>query len=108
MIDLEKEKPISPAAAAQLLPAGRLGRPVSESCVLRWIQKGVEIGSGERVRLEGLRLGRRWITSVAALQRFAARQTPENVAEPAPLSRSAEQRTRASETAAKELLAIGI
>jgi hypothetical protein len=57
VIDLTKEKLIGLAAAAQVLPASRLGRPVTESCVLRWIQKGVRLPSGERVRLEAIRLG---------------------------------------------------
>src|ERR1700676_1506291 len=103
MIDMTKEKLIGLKAAAQLLPSSRLGRPVSPTCVQRWLEGGVKLPSGECVRLEGVRLGRRWLTSVAALQRFAARQTPDHIEEPAPLPRSTEQRTRASEMAAKAL-----
>jgi hypothetical protein len=76
MIELRNETVISLSAAAAMLPPGRRGRPVSISCVFRWITKGVRLPSGEVVYLEALRVGGRWLTSVEALQRFAERQTP--------------------------------
>jgi hypothetical protein len=108
MIDLRHEKLIGLRAAAEVLPPGRLGRPVSQSCVMRWIQRGVQLSSGDRVRLEAVRIGGRWLTSVEALQRFAARQTPDPVEEPAPLPRSVEERRRASDAAARALEAMGV
>lgn len=57
------------------LPPGRRGRHVSLSCALRWTLNGVRLPSGEIVRLEAIRLGGRWLTSIEALQRFAERQT---------------------------------
>ena len=62
--------------AARLLPPYRHGRPVSVSCVSRWIRHGLRTPHGQ-VRLEAFRLGRRWLTSIEALERFAAAQTPE-------------------------------
>src|SRR4051794_2581017 len=77
MIDFGTETTISLSDAARLLPRGRRGRPVSISCLLRWIITGARLPSGERVRLEGLRLGGRWVTSMQAIQRFAIRLTPQ-------------------------------
>jgi hypothetical protein len=108
VIDLEDEKLITLRAAGQMLPPGRLGKPRSEGCVRRWIVTGVKLPSGERLRLEAVRIGGRWLTSVEALQRFAARQTPEALDEPAPLPRSVDERQRASEAAAKALEAMGV
>jgi hypothetical protein len=75
-IELKSESIISLAQAARLLPPGRRGRPVTLSCVLRWILDGVKIPAG-RVRLEAIRIGGRWLTSIEAMERFAARQTPD-------------------------------
>jgi hypothetical protein len=83
MIDLQRETLISLTKAAQLLPPGPRG-PKSPSCILRWILDGVQLPSGEHLRLEGVKLGAQWFTSVEALQRFGERQTPEPANGPAP------------------------
>ena len=41
--------------------------------VARWIQKGCRSVSGERVHLEAVRRGYKWVTSAEALLRFFAR-----------------------------------
>jgi hypothetical protein len=107
-IGLQAETPISLGQAARLLPTGRRGRPVTLSCVLRWVLDGVKLPNGQTVRLEAVRMGGRWITSVEALERFAARQTPRLDSEPAPAPRSPTKRQRASEQAAQELEKHGI
>jgi len=107
-IDLSSERTISLAAAARLLPPGRRGRPVNLSTLLRWVLDGVKLPDGKRVRLEGVRLGNRWITSVEALERFAARQTPDLDDDQPKLSRTPTARQRASERAAKALEQAGI
>lgn len=76
MIDLRNETPLSLNAATRLLPAGRNGRPVSLSCIFRWITEGILAPDGTRVRLEASRLGGRWLTTFEAIERFADRQTP--------------------------------
>jgi hypothetical protein len=107
MIDLLAENTLSLNAAAKKLPAGRRGRPVTLSCLIRWITDGAKGPTGERIRLEAIRLGGRWITSTEALQRFAAALTPN--AEPeAPAARTPGQRQRASERAAQQLGDAGI
>ena len=65
---LLEETTLGLAEAARSLPAGRKGRRPHLSTLLRWILEGVRGPRGERVRLEGLRLGSRWITSKEALQ----------------------------------------
>jgi hypothetical protein len=44
--------------------------------LLRWILTGARAPSGELVKLEGMRIGGRWMTSKEALQRFGERLTP--------------------------------
>src|SRR5262245_703273 len=69
---------ISLAQAARLLPPSRSGRPVNPATVWRWALDGVRTTDGRRVRLEVARLGCRWLTSKAALERFLAAQQPQS------------------------------
>ena len=108
MIDLTRESALSLAQAADLLPPGRGGARPTLGCVLRWVLKGAKSPSGELVRLEAIRLGGRWLTSREALQRFAERLTPSLDSEPPPAPRTANQRRRASEVAARELEKMGV
>lgn len=106
-IELNNERTLSLAAAARMLPPGRRGRPVTISCILRWILDGVKTPGGV-VRLEGLRIGGRWITSVEALERFAAAQTPHFETAPSNSPRSATASQRAATQADRELERLGI
>jgi hypothetical protein len=108
-IDIRNETLIGLRAAARMLPPGRRGRPVTLSCLFRWIVDGVKLSDGSVCRLAGVRMGGRWLTSVEALQRFAEAQTPRVQAEKGPASwRSPARRQRDSERAAKELERAGI
>src|SRR5262249_43174682 len=107
VIDLKTETPVSLSQAARLLPPGRRGRPVTLSCVLRWVLDGVRLPSGDTVRLEAIRLGGRWLTSVEAMERFALSQTPR-LDSPTPVIRTPRQRLRAAERATRELKRVGI
>ena len=106
-IDLKTETTISLLQAARMQPPGRRGRPVTLSCVLRWILKGCRGPAGEMVRLEGIRIGGRWITSIEAMERFAGRLTPD-LDNPPVTPRSPSRRQRASERAAAALEKLGI
>jgi hypothetical protein len=108
MFDVSSESTTSLTQAARLLPPGRRGRPVSLSCILRWVLTGATGPSGERVRLEAVRLGGRWVTSREAIQRFAERLTPRLDGDTRPAPRSPTSRRRASERAAAELERAGI
>jgi hypothetical protein len=69
-IDLKTETIIDLKQAPPYLGRSRNGRPVHYSYLVRAIRKGI---NGHR--LEALRIGNRWITSVEALQRWAEIQT---------------------------------
>jgi hypothetical protein len=108
-IDLRHETLMGLAQAARRLPSGRSDRPVSPSTVFRWVHDGVKLPDGKIVRLEAIRLGGRWLTSVEALERFAVAQTPrlDETSEPPGLPRSPSVRRRASQRAATELESAG-
>jgi hypothetical protein len=106
MIDLKSEQLLSLAEAAQRLPRGRGGRPTHFSTILRWILTGVRGPADEKVKLEAIRLGDRWLTSAEALQRFAEALTPKS--EAPPTLRSPARRERAAARAGAALEAAGI
>jgi hypothetical protein len=106
-IVLANETLLGLGQAARRVPSGRANRPVNPSTIFRCIHDGVKRWDGSVVRLEAVRLGGRWLTSLEALQRFAEAQTPA-LADPAPTPRTPTARQRASERAAAELAKVGI
>jgi hypothetical protein len=108
VIDLTAETPIPLQDACRLIPPARNGKRCHLSTVLRWILAGARGPSGERVRLEAVRLGDRWLTSREALQRFSERLTPCLDSPASPPPRTPTQRRRASERAARELEKEGV
>src|SRR6516162_3689488 len=77
MIDTTQEQLIRLADAARLIPPARRGKKTHESTVLRWILTGTKAPDGSTVRLDGIRLGGKWLTSREALQRFGEALTPD-------------------------------
>jgi len=82
--------------------------PSNPRTFARWILRGVQTADGNRVFLEAVRVGGRWMTSEAALDRFfdaltAAARPPL----PPGQLRSPTARTRASEAAEAELKKLG-
>jgi hypothetical protein len=108
MIDLQAEHLVNLAEAARLIPPARRGKRTHLSTILRWIIEGARTPIGDRVQLEGIRLGGRWMTSREALQRFGERLTPKLHTEQTQAPRSPTKRQRASERAAQTLDRIGI
>jgi hypothetical protein len=106
MNTLTNEQLLSFSQAAKRIPAGRNQRPTHVSTLVRWILAGVK-GPNGKVRLEAIRFGGRWLTSVEALERFAAAQTP-NLADRPQLPRSPAARQRAIERADARLQKLGI
>jgi hypothetical protein len=102
MINLSTETILPLSLAAKRVPASRNGRKTHLSTLLRWILQGVD-----GIRLEGVRLGGRWVTSQEALQRFAEALTPDLTANPR-TSRSPGARERADDRARRQLDQIGI
>jgi hypothetical protein len=108
MIDLSSEPPISLAAAARLIPPARKGKRTHLSTLLRWILTGAKAPDGTVVRLDAIRLGGRWMTSAAALQRFAEQLTPRLDSPAPPDVRTPTQRQRACDQASRNLEKAGI
>ncbi len=94
--------------AARRVPRTRRDRPVTLSCLFRWITTGVIGPDGERVKLEAARLAGKWVTTPGAIRRFVEAQTPHVAAEATRAPRSPARRQRASERAGKELDELGI
>jgi hypothetical protein len=94
--------------AARRVPRTRQDRPVTLSCLFRWITTGVIGPNGQRIKLEAARLAGKWITTPGAIRRFVEAQTPRHDIGAAPVPRSPNRRRRASERAAEELERIGI
>jgi hypothetical protein len=70
-----------PLAGETLLPIGRVAErfpgangnlQLSSKAVANWIRKGADTPTRQRVRLEAIRVGSRWITSEEAVTRFLA------------------------------------
>ena len=109
MLDITTEDTLTLTDACKVLPRGRNGARPQLSTLLRWVLEGVRGLDGRLVRLEAVRLGRKWVTSRAALQRFAAALTPAlSDATSSPRPRSPTTRRRAAEKAGQSLEEIGI
>lgn len=75
LVHLMRESPLTATEAAK-----RCG--VTTNAVVRWMKRGKPI-EGVRVRLEGWRVGRVWMTTAEALARFIGASTWLNRLEPA-------------------------
>jgi hypothetical protein len=109
MLDLTRERGLSLAEAAKLIPPSRGGKKTHLSTILRWILHGAKGPQGSLVHLEAVRLGGRWLTTREAIHRFTERLTPS--LDPATTSGTPQtpgQRQRAAEQAAHELDQLGI
>ncbi len=105
MLETESVLPFSEAAAR--LPRFR-GKRVNVSTIWRWARKGLH---GQR--LEVVRLGHRFLTSVEALDRFAAKLAtieipPRQPARERPRRPTASGRRRSVESAKRKLGRAGI
>lgn len=109
MIDLATENIRSLAQAAKLIPSNKT-TTVSPCTVWRWCTTGVRALDGRQVKLDAIRIGGRWVTSVEAIDRFSRDLTgvaAEDEVRPTP-SRSPSKRQSASARAAEKLQAAGI
>jgi hypothetical protein len=97
------------SAAARLLPSHRGDGRVSATTIWRWITAGTRTSDGRTFRLEAARVGGRWLTSRAALARYAAALTPAANPTPTPSTptRTPAARRKASERAAARLAEAG-
>jgi hypothetical protein len=105
-LPLNGEEAISVSTAARLFAGQRGAMTIHPSTITRWLIRGVRKSDGTRVKLEGFRLGAKWLTSKAALYRFAVALTPPDTPDEQPV-RSPAARRKASERAEAELAAAG-
>jgi hypothetical protein len=96
MIDITAEQPITMREAARLYGSSRGGRPTHVSTIVRHIVRGTRLRTGEVVRLEGGRIGGKWITTRESIQRYVERLTraalSETQATEAPIVRPSDRR----------------
>ena len=100
MIDLAAEEVVSLAAATKHLPKRRGGKRPHVSTLYRWATVGVH-----GVKLEVIRVGSTWCTSLEALQRFCDRCTAGDSGAPVQTTKA---RQRAIDRSEKELAEAGI
>jgi len=77
-------------------------RQVNPSTILRWILRGLRAPNGHRVHLAASRLGRGWVTSRAALGRFADALAVTDALQSVPI-RTSKRRERQSARASAAL-----
>jgi hypothetical protein len=82
VIDTATETVLPFSQAARRIPPIRAGRPISPTTIWRWATVGCRAKNGERVRLETIRIGGASCTSLEALQRFFARLSGDEPAQP--------------------------
>ena len=73
MIDLATQSGLNPKEAAAYLPSYKSGKPPHPSKIIRLIVKGTKLPDGSLIRLEALRIGNQWITTVEAIQAYGER-----------------------------------
>jgi len=81
-LDMDDERPLTIAQAAAFYPVG-----TNASTIIRHITRGVRV-RGVVVKLEGHRMGARWVTTAEAIERFVDRLNARAGADPVPPARS--------------------
>lgn len=105
-MSLASEEKIHLKRAAKLTP-----EPVHPSAPWRWMRRGILARNGERIYLEGVRVGGKLMTSKQAMERFFAAVAEadaehfqsERYAKPAHSKPSASRRVSEIELAKKEM-----
>jgi hypothetical protein len=94
---------LSLSAAGRLFPGHRQNGSIHSSTVFRWVTAGAKTAAGQVVRLEAVRVGRRWLTSRGAISRFVAALTPNTDTPPARSPASSTAAQRRAQAAGREL-----
>jgi hypothetical protein len=87
--------------AGQIMGRQPNGRPFTKRLVLKWIEEGIMVAGGKRLRLEGVQLPRCWATSAAAIRRFHGAGIATAVAEQDKAERKRLEERRATTFAGK-------
>lgn len=79
MIEIQASKLLTLADATKRVP-GRNGKRLDPSTIWRWCRIGIKSRSGDRIRLEHVRVGGRVFTTDDALSEFFARVAEADLA----------------------------
>jgi hypothetical protein len=107
------EQLLSLAEAARKIPSIKKSGTIHPSAITRWIHQGVLTKSGNRVKLEALKVGQGYFTSAEALDRFFAEvgdnQSSPSDPNPSPKSKRSTpaNRKKRAEAAGRELENLG-
>jgi Protein of unknown function (DUF1580) len=93
---------------AKEVPSNRVGGSVTVSALWRWISQGVQGPDGRIIRLEALRIGGRYYSSIPALHRFILAQQDAPPSEPPAPARTPTKRKRSSRGRDEVLEAAGV
>lgn len=108
-IDITKDDLKSAGELARHVP-GKNGKASGVGKINRWILRGVSV-NGQTVRLEAVRLGGQWMSTLGALHEFAERQTAPLLAAASPQGQPTERspgRRKQVEAAERDLERAGI
>lgn len=106
-MNIFEEDCLSISQLCKILPVGRNGKRPTFSTVWRYVLEGAKLPNGERVKLEAVRFGGKWVSSKQAAQRFVEALSSAAADVPSPF-RGRPARNRAAEQAAAELSERGI
>lgn len=106
---LEGEKLLTLSEVTKRFPGHKgSGSRLSYTTVLRWVINGCRSVGGQNVKLEAVRNGQRWLTSVEALARFNAALGQVDAPAPAPKPLSPKRRAKRLSAVNAELDALGL
>lgn len=91
------------------VPGHRANTRLHLSTLIRWCTRGVKLTDGSMIRLRAERIGTRWLTNDVWFEEFVSALTLAHTASASSRDtvRTPSERTRASDTAAKELSDMG-
>jgi hypothetical protein len=75
LTEIQAGEGLALSAAGRLFPAHRGNGTLDPSTIFRWVTRGSRSAEGRVVKLEGVRVGGRWLTSRGAVTRFVAALT---------------------------------
>lgn len=99
---------IAVAQVCHLIPSARSGAgSVNPSTVHRWVHRGIRTAGGNVIKLEAVRCGAQWVTSLQAVKRFIEALNEAGIsagdADMPPAGRSPRRRLAASKHAMRKL-----
>lgn len=105
LLPLNGEKLISLSTVGEMFPGHRGNAHINASTVFRWVNRGVRLPNGDRLRLEAVKVGVRWLSSAEAVSRFVRALTAGGtlIDEASVRIESPAARTQAARVASREL-----